>query len=1355
MLRRTVLTSITLLLSGLISTHTATRIQTVPSIRQITHTPETALNLNPTLSDDGSSIFFESTVDTAQPDVTTGFQCVKSVLDSSSSLTFRHIASGRCISPATVANGSSIAFSSTEDLLNQNPDRNSEIYVYDDAGLKQLTVTSPVSTVTRLSDGNSQPSISRDGQFIVFASNRDLVGLNPDLNREIFLYDQSSQSFLQLTSTLSPDESTDPKISGDGKTIIFIGMDDQDESKRELKLYDRTASKMRFLVSGTANLNLSANRSLSDDGKRVVYSGETDVNQTQVFLFDTLDNSTEQLTTLPARSSDVYLNATISGDGKRVAFATRRRVLGPADGSSELYVYDIPSRSIQQITDAPTKATGEVVASMNFDGNLVAFSFPRVLTETLTDVDLANNSEIYLASVKPRAKFGEAQIFNAASADSMSDDEVKIVAPDSIISLRGTSLARHSVEASFATNQLPVSLGDTTVMVNGLPARLLFVSQAEIVFVMPSGLSEGPAEALATNGDGFASRAFVTLRKAAPGLFTFSGDGRGDGVVLNANNLTSSPLDPTDGRLRLIAFGTGMRNATSLTARLNGQLISVERVIPSTVPGLDEVHLLIPDSLRGAGVVAFQMTADDISGNAVRLTLGGNPLRDIMINEFLADPPDGLSGDANHDGVRSASADEFVELVNTTTHDIDISNYKLLSRGTNGISTLRHKFTVPTVLSAGTAAVVFGGGNLDSTNREFGGAIVTKASTGSLSLSNSSGSIVLATNDDIEVSTVTYGADTNVGAGTNQSVTRAPDITGSFTSHGSINPGEPRLFSPGTRIDGSSFVANPMVFRVRLSSPVTEILPGEKIQLSATAFDSDEHPLQGILFTWVSSSTDIVTIDPHGLATAVGPGLARLSATTRGVSSTPVDIMVSLPLPSPSPTPPVSPTPSPTPLLIPKVVISECRTRGPNGAGDEFVEIYNAGNIPIDIGGFKIKASNSSGAIGTRLTINSNTFLQPHSHFLATNSTGYSGTVAGDQSFLSGITNDGGIALTLPDDTALDQVGFSNGSAFKEGFTLAPLTSDADRGYQRKPGGPDGNDVDTNNNIDDFVISSPSTPQNLSSPPTPTSTPSPMPSPTPTANPLPSPTPTPSPVSDPSSAVVISQIFGGGGNTGAPYRNDFIELFNAGPETVSLSGWSVQYSGATSTTWSVTPLTSVSLGPGQYYLVQQSSGGSLGVLLPQPDSTGTVSMSASAGKVALVKSVNALTAGCPSLSTIVDLIGYGPTATCFTGAGPSPAPGNAIAIIRKEEGCLNSRNNANDFEVGAPIPRNNSSPISTCHSAVQETLVHRFDVGSWWIELASTPPRNYTSTSGSLLGAHKDESTDRCNLVRMRSHSKT
>ncbi len=169
------------------------------------------------------------------------------------------------------------------------------------------------------------------------------------------------------------------------------------------------------------------------------------------------------------------------------------------------------------------------------------------------------------------------------------------------------------------------------------------------------------------------------------------------------------------------------------------------------------------------------------------------------------------------------------------------------------------------------------------------------------------------------------------------------------------------------------------------------------------------------------------------------------------------------------------------------VVISEFRVRGPNGGSDEFVELYNLSSSPVDISGWKMKGSNSAGTTSTRATVAGSTTLSPGCHFLFTNSSTsggpYSGSVPGNQTYGTGITDDGGIAITLPNDTIVDQVGMSAGSAFKEGTPLASLGStNLDRGYERKPGGSSGSSADTDDNSTDFQLITPSDPQNLSSP---------------------------------------------------------------------------------------------------------------------------------------------------------------------------------------------------------------------------------------------------------------------------------
>jgi uncharacterized protein (TIGR03437 family) len=756
--------------------------QSVSSLTRVTVTAGHAINLNPMLSDDGKIVAFESSADLAATG-TASFHALRTDLEG---FVFKEMGASRAVSPTLSSDGRIVVFASTEDLLGRNADRNSEIFLFDGSKLQQVTQTAPAADSSRLSDGNFQPSMTADGLTIAFSSNRNLSGLNPDFSHEIFLYDRLHQRYTQLTNNTSDHSAGSPKISADGSRVYYK------TDTSDLVLIETQTKTIRVLASGVPDLFITEGRAISNDGMRLVYSAQTNPNQTQVFLYDGRDNSIRQLTQLGSRSVDVKLQPTISGDGRRVAFATRRRVTNASDGGVELYVLDLPSGQIQQVTNAPSSATAEVVASLNFDGSLAAFSFPRILSGAVSDDDLRNNSEIYLATIAPRA-IGVATIFNAAAGGN--EPEPTRIAPGSIAKIRGTAL--------ISKTETP------TVKVNDRSAQVLYASAEEVIVVVPGELASGPAEFLVTNAEGLSSKAEAIISSAAPGLFTVTGDGRGDAIILDADTLTIAPFDPSNGKLRLSIFATGVTQAAHISVTINAKPAVVEAVSSTSFSGLDQINVLVPADLRGAGRSVLIVTADGIQSNSV-------------------------------------------------------------------------------------------------------------------------------------------------------------------------------------------------------------------------------------------------------------------------------SVLMSCSLPSPSPTP------------------------------------------------------------------------------------------------------------------------------------------------------------------------------------TPESSPN----------------------------IVISQVFGGGGNAAAPFRNDFIEIFNRGNASVNLTGWSVQYASATASTWSVTPLTSVTLLPGQYYLIQESSGGSIGAVLPAPDATGTIAMAAGSGKVALVKSATALSGTCPNDQNLVDLAGYGSTANCFRGSAPAPAASNTNAIIRAANGCTDTRNNTADFALGTPNPRN-------------------------------------------------------------------
>src|SRR5690242_2901682 len=106
---------------------------------------------------------------------------------------------------------------------------------------------------------------------------------------------------------------------------------------------------------------------------------------------------------------------------------------------------------------------------------------------------------------------------------------------------------------------------------------------------------------------------------------------------------------------------------------------------------------------------------------------------------------------------------------------------------------------------------------------------------------------------------------------------------------------------------------------------------------------------------------------------------------------------------------------------------------------------------------------------------------------------------------------------------------------------------------------------------------------------------------------------TTTPASAASTGLVISEAYGGGGNSGATYTHDFVELYNPTSAAISVDGMSVQYrsSGSTAAATGVTTL-SGSVPAGGHYLVQEAQGTGGSTPLPTPNATGTIAMSGTA-----------------------------------------------------------------------------------------------------------------------------------------------
>ncbi len=176
--------------------------------------------------------------------------------------------------------------------------------------------------------------------------------------------------------------------------------------------------------------------------------------------------------------------------------------------------------------------------------------------------------------------------------------------------------------------------------------------------------------------------------------------------------------------------------------------------------------------------------------------------------------------------------------------------------------------------------------------------------------------------------------------------------------------------------------------------------------------------------------------------------------------------------------------------------------------------------------------------------------------------------------------------------------------------------------------------------------------------------------------------------------IVISQLYGGGGNSGATFVNDYVELYNPTGVSFNLAGWSLQYASATGNSWTNKQPLGGNIAPGEYFLVRLGSGGATGAAVPPANIEGDINMSATTGKLALVSNSLNLVGTCPNGTDtdIVDFVGYGSSANCFEGSNRAPATSNTSAIFRKMNGAQDSNQNGDDFQTDAPNPRR-TAPI--------------------------------------------------------------
>jgi len=292
-----------------------------------------------------------------------------------------------------------LGLSSQADLTGGNPDGNREIFLFDrdTESFTQITDTS--------GEDNIVPALNFDGSLIAIDSQADLTGENADANREIFLFDSGTATFIQLTDTTAGD-SLVPDISSDGEIIGFHSSSDltgdNADGSLEVFLFDTVSDTFTQITDG-AGLN-SATAALSSDGSIVGLNSDTsptgenaDANR-EIFLFD---RGTSSFTQVTDTTGDGNSGPSISSDGTRLVFTSTADLTGDnVDGNREVFLFDADTGVTTQITDT----TGGL-----FSGAVISGDGTRILFSSSSNIGGGNpdgSQEIYFADCRAEAPDG-------------------------------------------------------------------------------------------------------------------------------------------------------------------------------------------------------------------------------------------------------------------------------------------------------------------------------------------------------------------------------------------------------------------------------------------------------------------------------------------------------------------------------------------------------------------------------------------------------------------------------------------------------------------------------------------------------------------------------------------------------------------------------------------------------------------------------------------------------------------------------------------------------------------------------------------------------------------------------------
>ena len=497
-----------------------------------------------------------------------------------------------------------------------DPDGNGELFIYNAAtrGFAQVTASRDVDATSNfvVRGFNSAPLLSGDGRSLVFISGFNYPGANAnknsDFNGEIFIYKIGDpmntvtqvtdttgtaivpafnaligQYFVNSTAPMNVLNSVTHPLSSDGSLLVFESAgnftNNNADKTRELWLYN-VNTKAYTQITNQTLADPDPAKLTQDQLKKIDYNFLPSINSTGAHISF---GSTLNLT--PAPTSGVKTDN--------------------ADGSREFFRHDIAAQKFRQITFADKLG---VALEQNVNGQPYVDSSGAAITFSFIATQLAPNasaiSDLFQAVIRPvTANSGvESKLANAASFD------VAQIARGSLVAAFGAQLA--NAEMNAASANLPFDLGGVTVSVNGLAARLIFVSAGQINFVFPQVVANGDSVDFTINNNGVLSMGKVKIVDSSPGVFTTTSNGQGrttaqcgrvspDGLAFLVTLPPCSVGNESQAEV-LTLYGTGWRNGAGVQVKIGDQTLTPTfSGAQSEFPGLDQINVNLTKELAG------------------------------------------------------------------------------------------------------------------------------------------------------------------------------------------------------------------------------------------------------------------------------------------------------------------------------------------------------------------------------------------------------------------------------------------------------------------------------------------------------------------------------------------------------------------------------------------------------------------------------------------------------------------------------------------------------------------------------------------------------------------------------------